>query len=128
MDTWANEVEPVLPQLVINEFKFAAPGTEEDIGMLEVLLVDAVLRHNLNTTNKLAEVGPVAFWKDTVKESRGKAEDIYMEFPGFVVCIDFFSDVVWFAIERARNIHASVLDCLSMHGPKVFVMEGRPIP
>jgi len=39
MDTWVNEVEPVLPQLVINEFEFAAPGTEEDIGLLEACLL-----------------------------------------------------------------------------------------
>ena len=76
MDAQMNKMKPVLPELIINEFKFMAPRAKENVSVLKIFLVDGVLRHNLDTTNKLAKVGPVAFQENVVKEGRGKAEDI----------------------------------------------------
>ena len=56
MDAWTNEMELVLLKLIIDEFKLMAPGTKQDISMFKVLLCDGMLRHNLDTMNKFAEV------------------------------------------------------------------------
>ena len=49
VDTQANEMEPILPELVVDELELAAPRAKKDVSVLEVLLVDSVLRHDLNT-------------------------------------------------------------------------------
>ena len=128
VDTRANEMEPVLPALVVNELKLMSPRAEEDVSMLEILLANNVLRHDLNTTHELAKIDPIARRKDAIQKCRSETEYVKVEFPGFVVCVDFVCDVVWFTIERARNEHAGVLDGLPMCCPSVFIMEDCPVP
>ena len=69
VDGQANKMEPVLPALVVNELKLTSPRAEEDVSVLEILLANNVLRHDLNTTHKFAEVDPIALGKDTVQSA-----------------------------------------------------------
>ena len=128
VDGRANKMEPVLPALVVNELKLMSPRAEEDVSVLEILLANNVLRHDLNTTHKFAKVDPIALGKDAVQKCGSETECVKVEFPGFVVRIDFVCDVVWFMIERARNEDASVLDGLPMCCPSVLIMEDCPVP
>ena len=128
VDTRANEMEPVLPELIVDELELTAPRAKKDVSVLEVLLVDSVLRHDLNTTHELAKVDPIALRKDGVQKRRSKTKYVKVEFPSFVVGIDFVSDVAWFTIERAGNEHASVLNSFPVHCPSVFIMQDCPIP
>ena len=49
VDTQANEMEPVLPELIVDELELTAPRAKKDVSVLKVLRVDSVLRHDLNT-------------------------------------------------------------------------------
>ena len=128
MDTQANEMEPVLPELIVDELELTAPRAKKDVSVLKVLRVDSVLRHDLNTMHKLAKVDPIVLRKDSVQKRRSETEYVKVEFPSFVVGIDFVSDVAWFTIERARNEHASVLNSFPMRCPSVFITQDCPIP
>ena len=128
MDTQANEMEPVLPELIVDELELTAPRAKKDVSVLKVLRVDSVLRHDLNTMHKLAKVDPIVLRKDSVQKRRSETEYVKVEFPSFVVGIDFVSDVAWFTIERARNEHASVLHSFPMRCPSVFITQDCPIP
>ena len=128
VDAWANKMEPVLSALIVNELKLTSPRTEEDVSVLEILLADNVLRHDLNTTHELAKIDPIALRKDAIQKCRSETEYIKVEFPGFVVRVDFVCDVAWFTIERAGNEHAGVLDGLPVCCPSVFIVEDCPVP
>jgi len=128
VDAWANKMEPVLPVLVVNELKLMSPRAEEDVSVLEILLADNMLRHDLNTMHELAKIDPIVLRKDAIQKCRSETEYIEVEFPGFVVRVDFVRDVAWFTIERARNEHASFLDSLPMCCPSVFIVEDCPVP
>ena len=128
VDTWANKMEPVLSALIVNELKLTSPRTEEDVSVLEILLADNVLRHDLNTTHELAKIDPIALRKDAIQKCRSETKYIKVEFPGFVVRVDFVCDVVWFTIKRAGNEHAGVLDGLPVCCPSVFIVEDCPVP
>ena len=128
MDAQANKMEQVLPVLVVNELKIMSPRAEEDVSILEILLADNVLRHDLNTMHKLAKVDPIALRKNTIQKCRSETKYVEVEFPGFVVCIDFVCDVAWFMVKRTRNEHASILDGLTMCCLSVLIMEDCPVP
>jgi len=128
VDAQANKMEPVLPALVVNELKLMSPRAEEDVSVLKILLADNVLRHDLNTTHELAKIDPIALRKDAIQKCRSETKYIGVEFPGFVVCVDFVCDVAWFMIKRARNEHASFLNSLPVCCPSVFIMEDCPVP
>ena len=128
VDTWANKMELVLLALVVNELKLTSPRAEEDVSVLEILLANNMLRHDLNTMHELAKIDPIVLRKDAIQKCRSETKYVKVEFPGFVVCVDFACDVAWFTIKRARNEHAGVLDGLPMCCPSVFIMEDCPVP
>ena len=78
--------------------------------------------------HELAKVDPIVLRKDTVQKHRSKTKYVKVEFPSFVVCIDFVSDVAWFTIKRPGNEHASILNSFPMCCPSVFITQDCPIP
>ena len=63
---------------------------------------DAMLRKNLDTTDELGVIDPVALWKDSVEECWAETKHVELKFTGLVARVDFFSNVAGFAVKGAR--------------------------
>lgn len=99
MDTLMAEVESLRFALIIEVFEFLNKFNQYDMSSAQLDSSDFMLMHDLNGSNKFAEVFPVFVREDTMEDSRTHGKNVHEIFPGFVTTGDFLSRVAWGTIK-----------------------------